>query len=63
MSDLKAKFSEALRTATHDQDLPAMLCEIAEEHYNEAKASKESTVETNMSPSQEAALRASETKK
>ena len=63
MSDLKAKFSEALRTATHDQDLPAMLCEIAEEHYNEAEASKESTAETNMSPSQEAALKASGTKK
>ena len=63
MSDLKAKFSEALRTATHDQDLPAMLCKITEEHYNEAEASKESTVETNMSPSQKAALNASETKK
>ena len=63
MSDLKAKFSEALRTATHDQDLPAMLCEIAEEHYNEAEVSKKSTVETSMSPSQEAALKASGTKK
>ena len=63
MLDLKAKFSEALRTATHDQDLPAMLCEIAEEHYNKAEASKEAIVKTNMSPSQKAALSASETKK